>query len=369
MLVGVAILPTFDLLTTLRQSVFYLLVIASPVVGLDAGRDLTPRIVVNSIGFIGTISAIGFAADWLQRRNISSVEVGRFMLSSLVVPALAFSLALVCVTYTRKFKRLLWLISIVIVPAAMIVTGTRTNLIIFVGILGVAGARKFMRVPLRKLLIAMTVAFAVMLSLIPLLASNLLRDPEFLDSRFRSILTIIGGNPESDESFRLRADQYQYAWDHIKMSPYFGFGPGFTADIPMDTPLITVVKYGFIGTSVLMIFVFSASRAAKHLARIYGYHEIHSAIRGFELIFLALIPFGTPFEDRGFGFTLMLVFMGLSSVAEYRIKMSQGRLASRRQETQPLASTAHSIIPRRSEESSAARSSQLRNNSNDLPRR
>ncbi|MDQ0279295.1 hypothetical protein QO003_003598 [Arthrobacter silviterrae] len=316
MIIGTMFLPTFDLLTTIRQSVFYLLVILSPIIGLDAGRDMRPRFVLNMIGIIGTISAAGFAADWLERRNISSVEIGRFMLSSLVVPSLTFALALVCVCYAKGLLRILWFIPIIVIPAAMLVTGTRTNLIIYVAILGVIGNRKYMRVPLNRVLIITASACAGTLALIPLLASSLLRDPGFLMTRLQALLTVVGGDGQADESFRLRTEQYEYAWSRIHESPFFGFGPGFTADIPMDTPLVTIVKFGFVGSSILIIFLFVALTAIRHTARKYGYGAIHASLRGFILVFLALIPFGTPFEDRGFGFLLMLIFMGVSSFAQ-----------------------------------------------------
>ncbi len=66
-----------DLGTFGRQSIFYLLIVLGPVIGLDSGRDLAPRAVYSVLGVIGVIAALGFAADWLNRRGVTALPFGR----------------------------------------------------------------------------------------------------------------------------------------------------------------------------------------------------------------------------------------------------------------------------------------------------
>ena len=319
LLVAVLILATIgspleqDPQTVIRQSIFYLMLPLAPVIGLDVGRSVSPNVAMGLIGIIGTLAAVGFATDWLDRRGVSSLEFGRFILSSLMLPALAFALACVQVSLERGIKRLLWLAPVVVIPVAMLVTGTRTNLILFVALLGVLGSKSRMRVtPARAIQIAIFgVATAALL--VPVVGQYVINRPGFLESRIRAFLTVAEGNGEADGSFSGRASQTDYAWNLLNAHPAFGMGPGFVAETSLDTPLLTVVKIGWIGTFVLACFLIAFFVAIERSARLRGHSAMHTAFRGFAIVTLANIPFGTPIEDRGFGFALMLGTMGVVS--------------------------------------------------------
>ncbi len=226
-----------DLATFGRQSIFYLLIVLGPVIGLDSGRDLAPRTVYAIIGAIGVIAALGFAADWLNRRGVTALPFGRFILSSLVL-GLAFGLALVMVFHARSvMARVLWLIPIIAIPIAMLVTGTRTNLIIFIAIAVVLGSAKKARVPLGRMIVLVIVAGVAGLVLFPIAVSVAVADPNFIANRVTALVSALTGNGDASQSFR--EDQAETAAEMISYSPFFGFGLGYAVPFTVDSPLLT----------------------------------------------------------------------------------------------------------------------------------
>jgi hypothetical protein len=303
-----------DLGTFGRQAIFYLLIVLGPVIGLDAGRDIAPRVTYPLVGVLGLIAGVGFAFDWLDRRGVTALSSGRFILSSLVLPALAFSLALVMVFHAQKrLARLLWLVPVVGIPIAMLVTGTRTNLIVFAAVFAVLGLHRSMRVPPQKMLGLLVVGGVVGGLVFPIVASFAVADPEFLQSRLRAALTVLNGEGGADQSYAIRQNAYIVATDLMDRSPVFGMGLGYTIPITLDTPLLTVVRLGWLGTAAVAGFMAAMSWSVWKATRAIGPSPATTAWWGLLLVVLCNIPFGTPLEDRGFGFTLLLASVAIAS--------------------------------------------------------
>jgi hypothetical protein len=303
-----------DLGTFGRQAIFYLLIVLGPLIGLDAGRDLPPRITYPLVGVLGLVAAVGFAFDWLERRGVTALSSGRFILSSLMLPAFAFSLALVLVFHSPKVRmRLLWMLPVIGIPIAMLVTGTRTNLIVFAGILAVMGKRRSMRVRPLQMLSLLVVGGALGAVLFPIVASVAIADPDFIQSRIRASLTVLSGQGAADQSYAIRANAYQVATQLIDRSPVFGMGLGYTIPITLDTPLLTIVRLGILGTLAVAAFVLTLAWSIRRATVAIGPSPATTAWWGLLLVMLSNIPFGTPLEDRGFGFTLLLAMVAMSS--------------------------------------------------------
>jgi hypothetical protein len=311
--------PGRDLTQVIRQGILYIMIPLAPVIGIDAGRDASSRIVMRWIGVIGCVAAAGFAADWLDRRGVSSLPFGRFVVSSLVLPALAFAVALVRATYARGRDRILWLLPIVIIPAAMLVTGTRTNLIVFLAILGVLGTTAKRRVPLGKALGLMAFGAAMVVTALPALAAVVISQPGFMEARTQALLLVLSGNGGADQSYAMRNEQYYYAAQWISESPFFGKGLGFTVPISLDTPLAIPIYVGIVGTVAIALFLLSFMVAAKRTAESHGYTFMHTAVTGIAIVVVANLPFGPVVEDRGFSFMLVLLSMGLSACVQERV--------------------------------------------------
>jgi len=303
-----------DLSTFARQSIFYLILLAAPVIGLDSGRDLTPNAVYKIVWVAGIIASIGFATDWLERRNVSSLDVGQFVLSSLILPGFAFSLALVLLARARgPVAKLPWLALALVVPIAMLVTGTRTNLIIFAAVLAIVGQSKNFRIPARKMLVILASVLAIGAALFPIVANAVISRPGFIESRIQALLSITSGNAGADQSFSGRQSQYELALDLIAQSPVFGQGLGYQLTFTLDTPLLTVVRLGILGTAILLAFVAAIAITFRRATARFGPSVSYTAWLGLLAIAIANVPFGTPFEDRGFGFTFLLVFVAIAA--------------------------------------------------------
>jgi hypothetical protein len=303
-----------DLGTFGRQAIFYLLIVLGPVIGLDAGRDIPPRVTYPLVGVLGLVAAVGFAFDWLDRRGVTALSSGRFILSSLMLPAFAFSLALVMVFHAEKrMARILWLVPVVGIPIAMLVTGTRTNLIVFAAIFAVLGLQRRMRVPPGKMLGLVVIGGVVGGLVFPIVASVAIADPDFLQSRIRASLTVLNGQGGADQSYAIRQNAYVVATDLIDRSPVFGMGLGYTIPITLDTPLLTVVRLGVLGTAAVAAFLAAMGWSIWKATRAVGPSPATTAWWGLLLVMLCNIPFGTPLEDRGFGFTLLLASVAIAS--------------------------------------------------------
>lgn len=311
--------PDVDITMTIRQGIFYVMIPFAPIIGIDAGRDAKSRVVMRWIGVIGCVAAIGFASDWLYRRGVSSLPIGRFVVSSLMLPALAFALAIVRAVYARGFIRLMWLIPIVIIPAAMLVTGTRTNLIVFLALIGVLGMKAKRRVNLFGVVGLSVFAVGMILIVLPIVADAVISQPGFLESRIQALQLVLDGSAGADQSYALRNEQYYYAAQWIGESPWFGKGLGFTPSISLDTPLAVPLRVGIVGTAAIALFLVAFVIASRRSAKLHGFTFMHTTVTGFAIVALANLPFGTMIEDKGFAFSLLLLSMGLAAYIQERV--------------------------------------------------
>ena len=303
-----------DVTTFARQAIFYLMLLAAPIVGLDSGRDLSPANVYKIVWLVGLIAAVGFATDWLARRNVSSLELGKFVLASSILPGFAFGLALILLTTASGFLRKLpWLTLVILIPIAMLVTGTRSNLIIFVAAFAIIGALRNKRVPLKRLAVSLSSIAVIGATLFPIVASAVISQPGFIENRIQALLSVASGDSANDQSLSGRQLQYELALQIIGRQPLFGQGLGYEIPFTLDTPLLTVVRLGIVGSLVLIAYIVVIALAFRKARLLNGPSVTYTAWWGFVAIAVATIPFGTPFEDRGFGFTILLIFVGVGS--------------------------------------------------------
>jgi hypothetical protein len=311
--------PDVDLMTTVRQGIFYIMIPFAPIIGIDAGRDASSRNAMRWIGVIGCIAAVGFAADWLNRRGVSSLPIGRFIVSSLMLPALAFALAAVRAVYARGVARILWLMPIILIPAAMLVTGTRSVLIVFLALIGVLGTEARRRVTLPRMAGLVAISVVTVGVILPLVGSLVISQPGFLENRVQALQVVLDGNGGADGSYAARNEQYYYAAQWISQGPWFGKGPGFSPPISLDTPLAVVVRIGIVGAVALTLFLASVVVASRKSAQLHGYTFMHTTVTGIGIVILASLPFGAIVEDKGFSFMLLLLTMGLAAYIQERV--------------------------------------------------
>lgn len=307
--------PGSDPTSIVRQGLFYLLIPIAPLIGVETGRSLQPLTASRLAAFAGALSAVGFAVDWLTRRGVAAFNLPYLVFGSTILAGLAFALSILLTVSSKGPARVAWGAIAAIIPIAMLVTGTRTNLVMFVVILGMLGsAAKYRLHPARAVVAGGIVALALGV-LLPIVARAVLSDQSFLDKRVYALLQVLSGDAAGDQSYQWRAIQYNYAWEQIGRQPWLGYGLGWNPPFAMDTPLVTVIKLGVIGTALMIAYLVVSMIVVERLARARGYSPMHTAARGLALMTLALLPFGSPLEDRGFPFALALVFAGVAAAA------------------------------------------------------
>jgi hypothetical protein len=195
----------------------------------------------------------------------------------------------------------------------MLVTGTRTNLIIFAAIPAVLGRLKNYRVPLARMLTLLAISSVIGVAIFSVVAATVIADPAFLGSRIQGSLAVLSGDGASDQSFVLRAAQYDAAWKLISSAPIFGVGLGYFIPITLDTPLLTVVRFGWVGTAAIILFLVVFCISVHRARNRYGPSAANTAWWAFVAVVLLNLPFGTPFEDRGFGFAMLLAAMAIAA--------------------------------------------------------
>lgn len=313
MVVSTIAAPVSDPAAVVRQGLFYLLIPIAPLVGVETGRHLSGLATTRFAALCGTLSAIGFGVDWLTRRGVASFDLPYLVLGSTVLAGLGFAVALVMATYTAGSRRVGWGLIAFIIPTAMLVTGTRSNLVLFVVILGLLGPVAKMRLsPARAVGITISVVAALGV-LLPLAARYVLSDPTFLERRVFAALQVLSGDAAADQSFMYRSMQYAYALQQMDARPWLGSGLGWSPPFAMDTPLLTVVKVGVVGTALVVAYLIASMRVISRLGAMHGHSPMHSAARGVAFMVVALVPFGSPLEDRGLSFALALVFAGVAA--------------------------------------------------------
>ena len=86
-----------------------------PIVGIDCARDVSSRLMVGLLGAVGVIAALGFAVDWIGRRGVSSLAVGKFSLSSFALIAAVFGFGGVAIA-AAGIAKILFFLFIVALP-------------------------------------------------------------------------------------------------------------------------------------------------------------------------------------------------------------------------------------------------------------
>jgi O-antigen ligase len=249
------------------------------------------------------VCAIGFAVDWLDRRGVSGLSFGRFILATTALPALCFAYALA--SADRGRRALGWLIVAALIAAILLVTGTRSNLGLAFGLVGVIGLRKGSGIHPVRLVLYVTGMVGALATLVPWLASHLISDPAFLNGRITQALAVVNGDASSDQSYLARQHSYEIAHMAWQQNRWFGVGPG--GILGSDAPWLVLAKFGLMGASALALFGVGLLISIRRTRRLAGPQPIHAAVRGWALILLALTPFGPWTEDKGLGLAVALL--------------------------------------------------------------
>ena len=295
---------TTDWMDVARGSVPFVMALLLPLVGASAGASLS---VLGSLWvayIVGLGAAIAFFVDWTARRGVSVLAIDRLAASSLLLPGLGLSVSLVFLFHYGPRLRAVGIVGAVAIPALMLATGTRTNLLLFV-------VPVFMLLWDRSVPVVRRLIFAVMYPLILflslLLFSRLLvSDSEFLLARVSMLWSSFG---QGDQSFSERSDATANALAVFKQSPVFGEGVNYAPrDLPaFDTPLATLARLGIVGF-VALIIVFVGLILLALRSRSSSSWRSSPLLLASWLLFVACTAFlGSPVDDRGFAFSVAML--------------------------------------------------------------
>ncbi len=300
----------------LRDAAPYLLLIVAPVVALDAAHEIRESTVMRMAVLFGSVAAVGFTTDWLNRRGISALPVGRFVAGSGVVANCGFAFALALVVSGPR--RWFWAAIATAIPATMLTTGSRSLIGMGVAFIGILGRRSRHRMgPVRIAALVLCVGGLLAYS-VPRLMGVISTDPAFLDQRIAAAQSVLAGEGADDGSYAARAESYDWAMAAWQSHRWLGTGPGFLyprGSFTLDTPLLIVAKFGIIGTAVLAIYMATLLLCTRSAARKFGWRPAHTGLRAFALIVLVLLPLAPAFDDKGFAFTIALVLAAAGAAA------------------------------------------------------
>lgn len=308
----------------LRDASPYLLFASAPLFALDAQAALTRRGLVALLVVAGSFGALSFAVTWLDRRHIVSLGAEYLGLATHFVPAALFAFGMSMALQGRKSR---WLLLSALILTLLLVTGTRTNLALFVAPLAIAfGARRHLVARTVRLAFLGPLAIALTVALGVVLVQATDANEELLTKRIEIFKQT--GSAE-DASYVERVRQARAAWDVFLADPVLGRGPGTVfqwetydgqpaASFLLDTPLTYPAKFGLVGIAVLAFVVLIYARFTR--AMLAGGVP---GVAGLALLgYLAVVVISTfaysPLQDKGFSFALMMMLALVLAEVEQR---------------------------------------------------
>jgi O-antigen ligase len=302
-----------DLSLWVRGAAPYFLFAAMPVFALDAALSVPKRTLTALLLLAGTVATAAYVVEWAaRRRDLVQLALNHVALPSTLLPAALLALAVAYALRARRF-RWLWAGIAGLVLLAMLLTGSRSNLVLLAALpfayLSVGGrpvSRTLRFVAVAVVALALAAAGLAIVQNSPGFAGGVLAD------RLASVVTILS-NPTSDASFRDRAAETAAALRDWSASPFLGTGPAHLvvwstpggdggAWLDIDSPLMYPMRFGLLGVAVLggvalswlgFIRGISPSVARATLAGVWG-------------VALAWSLIGSALDDKGFTMALLL---------------------------------------------------------------
>lgn len=320
-----------------RDALTYFLLCAAAVLGVDAASAASVRAARTVTACVGVVVAYGFATSWIQRRGLVAAESGQPLLASMVALVVPISLAIV-LALARRGARAQWLALAGGLVGAVLLTGTRTGVVLLAPALGVVGASSKGRVRPSKIMAGMAVALGVIAAALLTFGSRI-TGAAFQEARIRDALRAVTEGVSQDGSGAVRIRAYEYAEGVFRGNPLLGQGLGVffpnpnpgggEASFSLDTPWLLLAKFGLVGVVVL---VGALTLVVLPCFRPRGDRPmLEAAVASGSIVgWLAILPFGPPTEDKGFALSIALLLMLVGSAARATATGPPGVDADRR---------------------------------------
>jgi O-antigen ligase len=312
----------------LRDVAPYVLFAVAPIFALDAQWAFRRRILVRLLVVAGLVATASFSTHWLEQRHIATLPFSQFALSSFSLPAALFAYASASALHARA-RRLRWLFLAALVFALLVVTGTRSTLILAVAPVVVAfGARRYLSARFIRLVLLAPAAVLV----IAVAVFSVVQVTHASTSIISKRITILKDTgTSSDASYKDRQAQNRAARDVFSAHPFFGSGPGtyfswqltngdqhsgFIIDSPLDFP----AKFGLVGLAVILFLVLEYGSFMKAAFRFDHPRPETLALAAFAAVAVCDSFLMNPLEDKGcaLGLVLLLALVFRTSGAQRR---------------------------------------------------
>jgi hypothetical protein len=343
-----------SLTSWLRDSAPYALFAVAPILAFACARKASRQWLVAVFVLCGSLASLSVTVEWIGRRQLAVLPIDRIVLPTgdLASALMAIATALAVAGASRNWK---WATTAGIVLGLFFATGTRTTLLLLavpIGIAMFAGRPRgwAAKVVLTEVALAIAVFFIAEFGL-GLANGNLFPStaistpsagssgssgnpvsttaappPRELAQRLEAVATLVT-NPGSDQSFQERIAQTKAAWQAFTSSPLVGVGPGYNfrwtnsanlvvETFSLDTPVVYIAKFGLLGLVPVALFVAAYLRLALELWRRRQRARIeYLAVVGFAIVLSVASIQGSPVEDKGASFALILMLaLGLHAL-------------------------------------------------------
>ena len=301
-----------------RDAAPYLLTFAAPLLALDVARSLRAVELERMFLLAGGLATLAFMFQWMESHQVASTGIERLVLPSFFFAAALFTYA-TAKALTGGRHRALWLVTAAAIFALLLLTGTRSTLVLVAAPLamaftpGIASTRTILRV-VGCTVIAVIVAIFVVQGLGRLTGADI----GAAAARF-STLPSVFASPVDDPSFLDRREQHRSAVAAFKSAPLAGVGLGYRFELAgpsgrvrsgytIDSAVAIPAKVGLVGSGVLIVFLISISGAAVGRVRRERTAAPEAlALWGSMVITAIWLLLSSPFEDKGFGFGLVFL--------------------------------------------------------------
>jgi O-antigen ligase len=299
----------------IRDVAPYVLFAVAPLFALDAQRAFSRSALVGLLVVAGLVATASFSTHWLQHRSIAKLPFSQFALSSFLFPAALFAYAAAAALHEKR-QRIRWLALAALVFALLVITGTRSTLILAAAPLAAAVAarrdlsvRFFRLVLLAPALILVVVVAAVSVLQVTNASTHIIS---------KRITVLKSSGTSSDPSYLDRQAQTHAASEVFHAHPTFGSGPGtffewratngtkhssFILDSPMDFP----AKFGLVGLAILVLLIFEYGGFLRKALGLNHPRTETLALVGYLALTILNSFLTNPFEDKGW--TLGLVVL------------------------------------------------------------
>jgi hypothetical protein len=289
---------------------------------------------------VGLLAAYGFATEWIQRRGLvegasatTSAEGG--LLGSMAALTLPLAMCLV-LGLAQSHIHWGWLLLAPVFLLAVLVTGTRTGVVLAVAIVGVIGLKAKKHVPPGRAVVGVLLGFGSLALTLPL-AGAAFSSEQFVQQRLEQMARVLEGGFATDASGIIRERATQYCLQIFNAHPLMGQGlgiyfpnpnPGGAAmNFSLDSWAVLPAKFGIVGTTVICVSILLIFLAFIRSGGQPSLYE-NTAVRGSLITLLALIPFGTSPEDKGFAVAIALAALLVAAAARASQKVNENEVSA-----------------------------------------